>query len=210
MRYPAGHKHETNERILRAAGKLFRRQGYTATGVDTVMASAGLTAGAFYSHFRSKEDLLAEALDTVFREARNDRPKRLNRLQGREWIRAFASFYLSKRHRDRPDRGCPVAALAGEIGRIGGKSSAVMERNLQRMLDTVGQQFDEASPDRSRAITTVAMCLGGLILARAVNGSQLSDEILRTCRASVIEESALVQKCAAGWPSEPKASRVGT
>jgi len=153
VRYPPGYKQETSERILRAAGRLFRRQGYAATGVDAVMASADLTAGAFYSHFRSKEDLLAEALDTVFREARNDRPKRLSQLRGREWIRAFATFYLSKKHRDTPDRGCPVAALAGEIGRLGGKSRAVMVHHLRRMLDTVGQQFDPSSPDRSRAIT---------------------------------------------------------
>src|SRR5271169_2538999 len=134
MRYPAGHKQETNQRILRAAGRLFRRQGYAATGVDAVMTSAGLTAGAFYSHFRSKEDLLAETLDAVFREAMNDRPKRLSRLRGREWIRTFTKFYLSKKHRDTPDRGCPVAALAGEIGRIGGKSRAVMKNHLQRMF----------------------------------------------------------------------------
>ena len=192
MRYPTGHKQETNERILRAAGRLFRRQGYAATGVDAVMKSAGLTAGAFYSHFRSKEDLLAEALDAVFREASNDRPKRLSRLRGREWIRAFTKFYLSKKHRDTPDRGCPVAALAGEIGRIGGKSRAVMKNHLQRMFDTVAQQFDPSSPDRSRAITTVSLCLGGLMLARAVNGSELSDEILRTCREAVVEDCELV------------------
>ena len=189
MRYPPGYKQETSERILRAAGRLFRRQGYAATGVDAVMASADLTAGAFYSHFRSKEDLLAEALDTVFREARNDRPKRLSQLRGREWIRAFATFYLSKKHRDTPDRGCPVAALAGEIGRLGGKSRAVMVHHLRRMLDTVGQQFDPSSPDRSRAITTVALCLGGLVLARAVNGGELSEEILKACREAVIENS---------------------
>ena len=57
MRYPTGYKQQTNERILRAAGRLFRKQGYAATGVDAVMKSADLTAGAFYSHFRSKEDL---------------------------------------------------------------------------------------------------------------------------------------------------------
>jgi TetR/AcrR family transcriptional repressor of nem operon len=189
VRYPSGHKQETSERILQAAGRLFRRQGYAATGVDAVMKSADLTAGAFYSHFRSKEDLLAETLDAVFREARNDRPKRLSRLRGGEWIRAFAAFYLSKKHRDTPDHGCPVAALAGEIGRIGGKSRAVMERHLQRMFDTVAQQFDPLSPDRRRAITTVSLCLGGLMLARAVNGSQLSDEILKVCREAVIENS---------------------
>jgi|SRR5271166_2967477 len=188
MRYPPGHKQDSNERILRAAGRLFRRQGFAATGVDAVMASADLTAGAFYAHFRSKEDLLAEALNTVFREAGNDRPKRLSQLRGREWIRAFTRFYLSKKHRDTPDRGCPVAALASEIGRIGGKPRAVMERNLRRIFDAMGQQFDAASPDRSRGITTLATCLGGLMLARAVNGGKLSEDILRACRKAVIED----------------------
>jgi TetR/AcrR family transcriptional repressor of nem operon len=189
MRYPPEHKRETSERILHAAGRLFRKQGYAATGVDAVMASADLTAGAFYSHFRSKQHLLAEALDLVFRESKNDRPKHLSKLQGRNWIRAFARFYLSKKHRDTPDRGCPVAALAGEIGRIGGESRAVFEHHIQRMLDTVAQQFDAASPDRGRAITAVALCLGGLTLARAVNDRELSEEILSTCRNSVLEES---------------------
>src|SRR5271166_1781250 len=112
MRYPTGYKRQTNERILRAAGRLFRKQGYAATGVDAVMKSAGLTAGAFYSHFRSKEDLLAEVLDTVFRESKDDRPKELSKLRGHAWLRAFASFYLSKEHRDAADRGCPMPALA--------------------------------------------------------------------------------------------------
>ena len=189
MRYAPGHKQRTNDKILRTAGRLFRRQGYAATGVDAVMSSADLTAGAFYSHFRSKEDLLAEALDKVFCEVRTDRPKRLSQLKGREWIRAFAAFYLSKKHRDAADRGCPVAALAGEIARLGGKSRAVMEHHLRRMFSTVAQQLDPASPDQSRAVTVVATCLGGLMLARAVNDGNLSDEILKACRDSVIRDS---------------------
>lgn len=188
MRYPLGHKQQTSQRILRAAGRLFRKHGYAATGVDAVMASADLTAGAFYSHFRSKEDLLAETLDAVFENAKNDRPEKLNTLHGREWLRAFASFYLSVEHRDAVDRGCPMPALAAEVARVGGKPRAVFEHHLQRVIDSVAQQFDQVAPDRERAIATVAMCLGGVMLARAVKDETLSREILDACREAAIEE----------------------
>jgi TetR/AcrR family transcriptional repressor of nem operon len=182
MRYPTGHKRHTNERILRAAGRLFRKQGYAATGVDAVMKSADLTAGAFYSHFHSKEDLLAEVLDTAFSEARNDRPEELNELRGHAWLRAFASFYLSKEHRDATDRGCPMPPLAAEVARIGGKPRAVFERHLRRVIDSIAGRFDAKSPDRARAISTMALCLGGLMLSRAVKNDELSEEVLQACR----------------------------
>ena len=97
MRYRKDHKQQTNQRILRAAGRLFRKQGYAATGVDAVMKSAYLTAGGFYSHFHSKEELLAETLDAVFRGASADRPPELSKLQGQEWLRAFTGFYPQRR-----------------------------------------------------------------------------------------------------------------
>lgn len=190
MRYPPEHKQQTNERILRAAGRLFRKQGYAATGVDAVMASADMTAGAFYSHFRTKEDLLAETLDTVFRDSKEDRPAQLSKLQGRAWLRAFASFYLSKEHRDCPDRGCPMPALAAEVGRLGGKPRAVFGHHLGRVIDSIAQQYDAVAPNRQRAITTMASCLGGIMLARAVKDGELSEEILRACRDSVMREIA--------------------
>lgn len=189
MRYAAGHKQQTSERILRAAGRLFRKHGYAATGVDTVMKSADLTAGAFYSHFRSKEDLLAETLDAVFENGKSERPELLSQLRGREWIRAFAAFYLSAEHRDASERGCPMPALAAEVARVGVKPRAVFEHHLRKMLDSIAQQFDAAHPDRERAITTMSLCLGGLMLARAVKDGELSEEILRACRESVIAES---------------------
>jgi len=190
MRYSAGHKQQTSERILRAAGRLFRKQGYAATGVDAVMKSADLTAGGFYSHFRSKEDLLAEALDAIFRSAKNDRPEQLSRLRGREWLQAFATFYLSTQHRDAADSGCPMPALAAEVARVGGKPREVFERHLRRVFDSIAEQFDGEHPDRERAIRTMALCLGGLTLARAVNDGALSEEILGACREAVIEQVA--------------------
>jgi TetR/AcrR family transcriptional repressor of nem operon len=187
MRYRQGHKQQTSERIRNAAGRLFRKQGYAATGVDTVMASAQLTAGAFYSHFRSKEDLLAETLDAIFREASTDRPLELNQLQGRAWLRAFTSFYLSAGHRDAPERGCPMPALAAEVARVGGRSREVFAQHLRRVIDFVAKQFDEQHPDRKRAISTTAMFAGAVLLARAVGDETLSDEILSACKETATE-----------------------
>ena len=187
MRYPTGQKRQTSERILRAAGRLFRKQGYAATGVDAVMSSIQLTAGGFYSHFRSKEDLLADTLDAIFREAGSDRPAELSTLQGRDWLRAFTAFYLSAEHRDAADRGCPIPALAAEVARVGGRTSEVFAQHLRRVIDFIAQQFDEQHPDRKQAISTTAMLAGAVLLARAVGDETFSQEILDACRETAIE-----------------------
>jgi len=188
MRYPQGHKQQTSEKILRSAGRLFRKNGYAATGVDAVMASVKLTAGGFYTHFGSKEELLAATLDNIFRESSRDRPAQLSELRGRSWLQAFVSFYLSPEHRDAIDSGCPMPALAAEVARIGGKPRFVFEQHLRRIVRWTGQQFDERRRRRERAIALVAQCLGGLMLARAVEDTSFSEEILRACRASITQQ----------------------
>jgi TetR/AcrR family transcriptional regulator, transcriptional repressor for nem operon len=182
MRYPAGQKERTSERILNAASTLFRKRGYEGCGIDAVMASAHLTAGAFYTHFRSKEDLLAKSLDWAFCRSGNGWSKRLAGVHGREWVRRFAAAYLSKAHRDNPEHGCPMPALASEIGRIGGPSRAVFEQRLRGLIDMIGQEAGKED-----AIPAIALCVGGLMLARAVDDPTLSDKILRDCRAAVEE-----------------------
>ena len=187
MRYPVDHKRRTRERILSAAAAMFRRQGYSATGVDTVMASAGLTAGAFYSHFRSKQILLAKALDAAFRQSRRDWQNRLKGLRGRVWIREFAAFYLSEGHRDAADLGCPMPALTPEVWRGGGAARAVFEQHLRDLVDTVAQQVNSTTPARGHAISAIALSVGGLMLARTVKDGKFSEEILSACRGAVVE-----------------------
>jgi TetR/AcrR family transcriptional repressor of nem operon len=188
MRYPAAHKQQAYDRILRAAGNLFRRRGYMATGIDSVMASANLTAGAFYAHFRSKQDLLAKALDAAFCESRGAWSSQLETLRGRSWVRKFVSFYLSSEHRDMPEAGCPMPALAPEIWRIGGMPRSVFQRNLRDLVVTVEAKSGLAQDARTRAISAIALCVGGLILARAVKDRGFSDEILAACREAVIRD----------------------
>ncbi len=190
MRYPPDHKQQTSQRILNAASTLFRSRGYDATGIDTVMASAGLTAGAFYPHFRSKEDLLAHSLESAFCQSGNAWSKRLANLRGRDWVRKFAAAYLSKAHRDNPELGCPMPALASEIARIGGPSRAVFEQRLRGLIDMVGHEITPDSPSKDETIAAIALCVGGLMLSRAVDDSKLSDRILTACRAAVVDESA--------------------
>jgi TetR/AcrR family transcriptional repressor of nem operon len=190
MRYPADQKQRTSTRILKAASGLFCSRGYDATGIDAVMASANLTAGAFYAHFRSKENLFAKSLESAFFQSGAQWSHRLENLEGRDWVRKFAAAYLSKTHRDNPELGCPMPALAPEIGRIGGPSRAVFEERLRGLIEMIGQHLDPDSPYSSRAIPAIAMCVGGLMLARAVDDPILSDQILSTCRVAVVEQSA--------------------
>jgi TetR/AcrR family transcriptional repressor of nem operon len=188
MRYPAIHKQQAYERILRAAGHLFRRRGYESTGIDSVMASANLTAGAFYAHFRSKEDLLAKALDAAFCESRSAWSSQLETSHGSSWVRKFVSFYLSREHRDMPEAGCPMPALAPEIWRIGGMPRAVFQRRLRDLVESVEIEAGLTQGARSRAISAIALCVGGLMLARAVKDRGFSDEILAACRDAVIRD----------------------
>jgi TetR/AcrR family transcriptional repressor of nem operon len=190
MRYSPNHKRQTNQRIIRSAASLFRKRGYSATGVDAVMASANLTAGGFYSHFKSKEKLLEEALEAAFCDSRTGWPKRLKELQGSDWVRAFASFYLSAEHRDAPESGCPMPALTPEIARLSASSRAVFDRNLYILIDAVSKHLSPDAPSESEAIPAIALCVGALMLSRAIKDKSLSENILRACREALVRENA--------------------
>lgn len=179
MRYAAGHRQLTRARILRAAGSVFRRQGYHAAGVDKVMEEAGLTAGGFYAHFESKEALLAETLASAAAEVVSDEP--LEHVSGRAWAEAFVERYLSPAHRNKTEDGCPLPALVSEVARAGGPVKASFEaivRDLAARLQ--GQAGGDVSEDRALAI--IALCVGGLGVARSVHNEALAERILAACR----------------------------
>src|SRR5438034_10875957 len=108
MRYSKGHKLETRRRIVEVAGRRFKQDGIDGTGVATLMSDAGLTNGAFYAHFASKEDLVANVLADQLRTQRQSVDAQP---PDREGLDAFIRLYLSPQHRDRCADGCPSAAL---------------------------------------------------------------------------------------------------
>src|SRR4051794_22695393 len=114
MRYGKDHKQATRQRIVEAAGRRFKRDGIDGAGVATVMSDAGLTNGAFYGHFSSKEDLVENVLADQLRAQRRsfeaEPPDRAG-------LEAFIRSYLSPEHRDQGAEGCPTAAMVDEIAR---------------------------------------------------------------------------------------------
>jgi len=184
VRYPSGHREQTHARILRAAAELFRAQGIAATGVDRVMARAGLTAGGFYAHFPSKGALVASAVDAAAQASRERWYGRFDELRGETWARAFVETYLSEAHRDDRSGGCILPSLGAEVGHAGRPVRLRFERRLSGMLDFVeARTRGELSAERPDVIAAVATCVGGLLLARAVPSPELSTAILRSAEA---------------------------
>src|SRR5690349_5483742 len=110
-------KAQSKEKILSAASKLFCTQGFHATGVDQLMEKAGLTAGAFYAHFKSKKALLKESLQFAIRQNRSVLLHGTEGLKGRKLVETILQRYVSAVHRDHPEAGCPLPAVGAELHR---------------------------------------------------------------------------------------------
>ncbi|TWA70076.1 TetR family transcriptional regulator [Azospirillum brasilense] len=178
---------ENRAAIVKAAGRLFRERGFDRVGVAEITKAAGLTHGGFYGHFASKDALAAEACEAAFAESLDRLPADEESPEGA--LDAFLTRYLSERHRDRPDAGCPMAAFAGEVAR---QDPAVQERfgtGVERFFDVVEQRLPErdgegAAERRDRAVAIVSALVGGMALARATapTDPERSAEILAALR----------------------------
>ena len=172
MRYPAKETAAKHERIVKEASRLFRERGFENVTVGEVMKAAGLTHGAFYAHFDSKQEL-QEAAVAYGQELSAGRARSHGATKkGRQ---AYADRYLSPRHRDNPGDGCTMAALAQEVARSTSELKAAFEQGLENILSA-------KRGDRKEAIFWVAALIGGVVLARAVQDPRLSDEILSSVR----------------------------
>jgi TetR/AcrR family transcriptional regulator, transcriptional repressor for nem operon len=171
MRYPAEETAAKHERIVKEASRLFRERGFENVSVGEVMKAAGLTHGAFYAHFASKEELQAAAIAY----GQGISLGRLQRSRKKTAKGSFIDRYLSRWHRDNPGDGCTMAALAEEVARSTPELKTAFEQGLENMLGADGG-------DRSEAIFRAAALLGGVVLARAVHDPRLSDEILASVR----------------------------
>ena len=171
MRYPAEETAAKHDRIVREASRLFRERGFANVSVSEVMKAAGLTHGAFYAHFGSKEELEAAAVAYGQKVSL----ERVQRSKSEKSKGSFADRYLSRRHRDNPGDGCTMAALAQEVARSTPELKTAFEKGLQEILPAIGGE-------RKEAILCAAAMIGGVVLARAVQDPRFSEEILRSVR----------------------------
>lgn len=177
MRYQKGHKETTREHIIDVASARFRENGIAAVGLAGIMSAAGLTNGAFYTHFKSKEDLVRAALRNGL--SRSEQRLRAN-LESSTPLETTIRDYLSARHRDGPGTGCPTAALVAEIARHPKQTREAFTEKVFEIIDLIAAQIGKGAPAerRRKAIAVYGIMVGSLQLARAVNDKKLSDEIL--------------------------------
>jgi AcrR family transcriptional regulator len=177
MRYRKDQKQATRQRILEAAGRRFKQDGIDGAGVAAVMSEAGLTNGAFYGHFTSKEDLVANVLADQLRAQRQSLDAQPSDRAGLE---AFIRSYLSPQHRDQCADGCPSAALLDEIARRPAATRQVFTDELTAVIDDIASRLDPTDVEAARtdALTLFGLMIGTLQLARALTDRPLSDQLL--------------------------------
>jgi TetR/AcrR family transcriptional repressor of nem operon len=186
MRYSKDHKQATRERILDAAGRRFKQDGIDGAGVAAVMSDAGLTNGAFYAHFSSKEDLVANVLADQLRAQRQSFDAEASDRAGLE---AFVRSYLSPEHRDQFADGCPSAALLDEIARRPPDTREVFTDEVMGVVDDIALCLDPTDVEGARAdaLTVFGLMVGILQLARTLTDRDLSDQLLARGEKTALE-----------------------
>jgi TetR/AcrR family transcriptional repressor of nem operon len=187
MRYDAEHKQKTRARVLKEAAKAIRAEGPHRVGVAAVMAKAGLTHGGFYAHFKSKEELVAAAVEEMFHDASTRFARSIGDRSPAEGLAAYIDFYLSALHRDARSTGCPVAALAADLPRLEGQVRERYGQGVERLSGRLAGHLALLGHGEADALgcSVLAELVGALSLARAVADPDQSDLILATSRAAL-------------------------
>ncbi|WP_375757900.1 TetR/AcrR family transcriptional regulator [Corallococcus exercitus] len=188
MRYTAEHKQATHARILAAAEKLFRAEGFSGASVERVMRAAGLTVGGFYAHFASKEALLAESLRAFMAVNKSRWLAGLREARGQEFLEHFARRYLNQYDRDTGDTSCMMPSLLSDLTRAKPEVQAAFGQGLEALVGEAQAQLParEGATPRQQMLATVALCFGAMTLARATASQPLAGEILDAARALLI------------------------
>lgn len=189
MPYTAEHKERTRARIVESARKLFNRHGFEQVSIETIMSEAGLTRGGFYNHFESKDELYAAAVASFatcnpFRKDVANAPT----TDPRDMARRLVNLYLSDEVLEDIENHCPLYALPGDVARAGltpQRAYTDLIRNLTRIYEHALKDFSDGE---QRAQAIVALCVGGMVLARTTDDSTLR----ATLRASARRQALLL------------------
>jgi len=185
MPYSPQHAVQTRARIVESARRLFNRHGFEQVTIDQIMASADLTRGAFYHHFRSKDELYASAVasfvtcnpfavQTASAAQSLDDPKSLARM--------LIELYLSDEVLENIDMHCPLYALPSDVARAGLEPQQAYTDLIRGMSHIYGAALEGLDDADRRAETMVALCVGGMVLARTTNDAQLRSSLRASAR----------------------------
>jgi TetR/AcrR family transcriptional regulator, transcriptional repressor for nem operon len=203
MPYPAGHREQVRNRIVESARRLFNRNGFDNVSVDSIMAGASLTRGAFYAYFESKSDLYKEAMACFFTD-----PSWKNRWKGVEVDLAspeagpqIVRAYLSNQHFKDVEHSCPMVALPGDVARSDRKVKAAFETVFKAMVAVLGREVKTpAGAPEEIAMAIASLCIGGMVVARSLDDAAFGER-LRNAAA----DAALLL---GGWSAPGNGKRV--
>lgn len=187
----AATKNASHDRIVSAAARAIRRSGYAGTGVADIMKEAGLTHGAFYAHFESRDAMLTEAADRAGAESIARARELVSAAPANRSLEFLIHSYLSQDHFKDIQCGCPMAALGSEMPRQSPEVRRVATARIKEMIDLVSHEIQTPAPDESReqSLVTLATMVGSLVLARAVDDPALSKEFCEAALSSLTKPS---------------------
>lgn len=187
MRYSDTHKAETRKKVVQAAAAAVRAKGPDGVGVAEVMAEAGLTHGGFYAHFPNKEALVAAAIEEAFDQVRRRFTRLTEGMNKDEALIAFVDAYVSKDHRNNPQRGCPISTLSNDLPRQGPMVRAAFDTGVGNLIARLEGWLPEqdSAGRRSLASSMMAEMAGVVALARAVSDDNLAEQLLEASRTRI-------------------------
>lgn len=182
-------KQDSYERILDAAARAVRKGGFAGVGVVDVMREAGLTHGGFYAHFKSREAMLAKALEHAGRTSAERLARRMEaqRGEGASPFRALVERYLSEAHLASPETGCPVAALGSEMPRQSEELREASCGRVRSLIELVRAALP-ADADPGAAPAAASTMVGALQLARTLGNNEQGKALLAANRNTLLRQ----------------------
>jgi AcrR family transcriptional regulator len=198
MPYPAGHRAQTQRKIVDSARRLFNRHGFDQVSLDEIMSGAGLTRGGFYSYFKSKGDLYIEVLSCFFTD-----PEWKSQWEGVEIDPNSADIgfeviraYLSRQHFEDVENSCPMVALPNDVTRAGAGVKRAFEAVFCAMVNLLERSMQrKGRRAHSVAQASAALCIGGMVIARAMETRETADALRNACMGVALELG--------GWRARP-------
>ena len=189
MPYSPEHKEGTRQKILRSAARLFNRKGFAEVTIAEIMADADLTHGGFYRHFGSKEALYAEAVRHFLHKDTSEpwqRPPASSCDPSLPFARFVVDAYLSREHLADVDGSCPLIGLPSDVARGGEAVKAAYQDVAESMVRLFGNNLDGPEA-REQALVLLALCVGGMVLARALRDPELADELRAAAHDHILD-----------------------
>jgi AcrR family transcriptional regulator len=190
MPYSPQQKRDTREKILESARRLINRKGYSGVSIEEIMSDAGLTHGGFYRHFAGKEELYAAAVRQFLCKRTPAAWQRRRQPVTRDRAQRIVDAYFSREHFEDHEGCCPLLGTASDVERSGEPVKAAYQEVVEQLIQIFEDHLNQPQA-RERALALVALCVGGMVLARNVRDPGLSDAFRHAAQAEVLRT--------AGW-----------